>query len=314
MSSYREINDKGKSKQDHRRRGHNYIKRITRIDPVTGEIEQRCSRCGEWWFQDKEFWWYFNGEPAPTCKACHAEARERNKAPQRLPALKPIQAKKAKRHTTPKKRPDGYWQRKRAGITCSSLSFEALGQLIEAEGQGWPFIPLPDVHPHTINALQNQNWIISSDGLDGIRYCITSEGKRVYRLFSKPPKRTDGICPTCGVRPKHRYPSGLLYGYCLECENKSKRRNYALGRQRINSESVIITRVTEVQHDPEDVARVIEQANRVIARQERKARRGRVAELYPMPKKSIKAAQPRPAETPEQKIARIRSRIKHFTG
>lgn len=81
-----------------------------------------------------------------------------------------------------------------------------------------------------------------------------------------------------------------------------------------NSESVIITRVTEVQHDPEDVARVIEQANRVIARQERKARRGRVAELYPMPKKSIKAAQPRPAETPEQKIARIRSRIKHFTG
>lgn len=81
-----------------------------------------------------------------------------------------------------------------------------------------------------------------------------------------------------------------------------------------NAESVIITRPTEVQHDPEDAARVIEQANRVIARQERKARRGRVAGMYPMPKKSIKAAQPRPAETPEQKIARIRSRIKHFTG
>lgn len=81
-----------------------------------------------------------------------------------------------------------------------------------------------------------------------------------------------------------------------------------------NAESVIIIRPTEVQHDPEDAARVIEQAEQVIARQERKARRGRVAEMYPMSKKPIKAAQLRPAETPEQKIAGIRSRIKHFTG
>jgi len=226
--------DKGKSKRGRRRRGHNYIKRITRVDPVTGEIEQQCSRCGEWWFQDKQFWWYFNGEPAPTCKACHDEARSRNKAPVPLPALKPSKAKKTKqRRTTPVRRPDGYWQRNRAGVTCSSLSFGALERLVEAERDGWPFVPLPGVHQNTINALVNQNWVIASDGLDGMRYSITAEGKRVHRLFSKPPKRTDGICPVCGVRPKHRYPSGT-YGYCLECDHESKRRNRELGRPHLN--------------------------------------------------------------------------------
>jgi len=71
-----------------------------------------------------------------------------------------------------------------------------------------------------------------------------------------------------------------------------------------NAESVIVTRLTEVQHDPEDAARVIEQANQVIARQERKARRGRATGMF----------KKRQTETPEQKLARIRSQIKHFTG
>lgn len=80
-----------------------------------------------------------------------------------------------------------------------------------------------------------------------------------------------------------------------------------------NVESAVITRVTEVQHPAEDVERVLEQAERVMARKARKERRERAAGMYAKSKPG-KAAQPRRVETPEQKLAHIRSHIKHFTG
>lgn len=202
----------------------------TRIDPLTGETEQRCARCGEWWFLTSEFFYRQGKGFNPTCKACYEEARTRpprKHAPKirsaRLPAVrKGIQL-------------DRNWQRKRHGMECTAVMFEVLQCLLDAEYDDVPYILLPGIHKRTLNSLTTRGWIKASlPGLDGIRFAITSEGKRAHRIFAKPAKRLDGICPTCGVRPKHVSSNGRQYGYCKECESDYKKAMYHLGRQRID--------------------------------------------------------------------------------
>lgn len=35
--------------------------------------ERCCSRCGEWWPDDREFYYMSRGKTVPPCKACYAE-------------------------------------------------------------------------------------------------------------------------------------------------------------------------------------------------------------------------------------------------
>jgi hypothetical protein len=203
----------------------------TRIDPATGEAAQKCSRCGDWWPLTSQFYYpQRSGKFAPTCIACYLEASGRGNGrgkkskvqiPERMPVRKGVE-------------PPRRWERTIGGLHCTAAMFMVLQSLVEAGAQGFPYIPLPGVHKHTLNALTARRWIIASPGLDGWRYAITDEGRRAHKIFSRPPNRNDGICPVCGIRPKHRYPSGKLYGYCKECEAEHKKAMYHLGRTRLN--------------------------------------------------------------------------------
>lgn len=108
-----------------------------------------------------------------------------------------------------------------------------LHQLREAKQNDWPFIHLPDVHKNTTRALERKGWIFGSLGSDGIRYTITSAGLKALKIYEKPARRFDGICPTCGTRPKRVRANGRLDPYCRECRAVSNRRRHQLGIQRL---------------------------------------------------------------------------------
>lgn len=46
-------------------------------------LERRCSRCGEFWPFDEEFFRMKNGKPLPRCLACDHEDRNRQKREKR---------------------------------------------------------------------------------------------------------------------------------------------------------------------------------------------------------------------------------------
>jgi hypothetical protein len=37
--------------------------------------EARCSKCGEWWPVDSEFYYFLRGAPHSWCKACYLDDR-----------------------------------------------------------------------------------------------------------------------------------------------------------------------------------------------------------------------------------------------
>lgn len=94
-----------------------------------------------------------------------------------------------------------------------------------------PFAELPGVHKLTIRAIQNKGWLFISPGagLDVPKYYISEQGERALRIFEQPPRGFEGICPNCGLRPKHITASGRMEGYCLECGNELGRRKYHHG-------------------------------------------------------------------------------------
>lgn len=201
----------------------------TRVDPATGDTEQKCSRCGDWWPLTSEFYYRQpSGKYAPTCIACYMEAsgraNGRRKAkltiPERPTVYKGIQ-------------PPRHWGRRINGMYCTATMYEVLKCLVDAQAKDWTYVPLPGVHKRTINSLETRGWLLASPGVDGWRYTITNEGKRAYKIFSRPAKRSDGICPTCGIRPRH-YLNGKRQGYCKECQAEYKKTMYHMGRHRIN--------------------------------------------------------------------------------
>lgn len=128
----------------------------------------------------------------------------------------------------------GWWQYKRRGQWMTSTMFEVLQLLHLAKKEEFPFIKLPGVHKRTINSLTARGWIFDSPGLDGIRYKITAFGEKWLKIFQKPPRRYDGICPTCGIRPKHVNATGYRSGWCYECERAYKNFRYRKGMDRLN--------------------------------------------------------------------------------
>lgn len=127
------------------------------------------------------------------------------------------------------------WQRRLQGYApMSAKSLCVLNYLADALAQGWPFVVLDGVHPRTIQHLFEADLVAESKGEDGTRYKITARGERTRQAYLKPINRRDGICPTCGVRPRHVTASGRKEGYCLKCANGSKRKAYKLRRPHHN--------------------------------------------------------------------------------
>lgn len=126
------------------------------------------------------------------------------------------------------------WQRRRLGYAPMSANLmKVLNFLAGSKAAGWPFVAL-DVHKRTINALFAYDLIDASHDADGTRYRITERGERTRQAYAEPTRRSDGICPVCGIRPRHISASGKKYGYCIECDRAHKHKNYVLRRPRIN--------------------------------------------------------------------------------
>lgn len=120
----------------------------------------------------------------------------------------------------------------------------ALIQLRAADKADSPFIFLPDVHKHTIRALVVRDWIFASAGSDGTRYRITGRGLKALKAYERTPKRTDGLCPNCGIRPRHVYPSGHIIIYCKECRQERRKeerqRKYKNHLERIRNGEILL--------------------------------------------------------------------------
>lgn len=139
--------------------------------------------------------------------------------------------------------PVGNWKaRKRANLPLmTQRMMRVLQAMRAAKDADYPFVYLDNIHPRTVNALIRRGWIFQSEGkgLDRDRYCITQAGLKALKVYERPPERRwDRICPACGLRPKKVYPSGRLYGYCDECERKSKRRAYQLFGRRLDPDGL----------------------------------------------------------------------------
>lgn len=131
-------------------------------------------------------------------------------------------------------KPKGY---RRAGLpNITETQIHVLRYLLRCKQQDWPFVPLPDVHPHTIRSLLSKDWIFASEGHDGTRYGITSRGEKAFKVYEHPTRRSDGLCPRCGTRPKHTTASGRTSGYCLECDRRRGKRMRALNMPRFKSD------------------------------------------------------------------------------
>lgn len=109
---------------------------------------------------------------------------------------------------------------------------DILRYLLVCKADETPFAPLeyPFAHGITVEGLLERGWIFQSPGLDGVRYRITGLGEEALRLYERRINRRDGICPRCGVRPRHVRASGVRAGFCLECDRarcRGKQRNKA---------------------------------------------------------------------------------------
>lgn len=131
------------------------------------------------------------------------------------------------------------WQRRRIGFAPMSAKCMAVLQfLADAKAKGWPFVALDGVHKRTINALFEYDLIDISRTGDDVRYKITDRGERTRKAYETPTRRSDGMCPDCGIRPRAVSKSGKRYGYCTKCRNKYNRNFFKFHRVRPNADKL----------------------------------------------------------------------------
>lgn len=110
---------------------------------------------------------------------------------------------------------------------------DALSYLRDKQMSDEPFAELryPLAHGTVISSLLERDWILESEGPDGVRYRITGRGLKALKLYETPRQRRDGICPACGVRPKRTYSTGRRCGWCLTCDRAYSRKKTKRLRQ-----------------------------------------------------------------------------------
>jgi hypothetical protein len=115
----------------------------------------------------------------------------------------------------------------------TAIMMLVLRHLKAAQDQDWEWIELPDyVHPATTKALLDRDWIVEASANGHTRYGLTKRGERYLRLYECPREKrhSDGLCPTCRERPRHVYASGLVAGYCYQCEKTYRKALRKMGR------------------------------------------------------------------------------------
>jgi hypothetical protein len=128
---------------------------------------------------------------------------------------------------------------KRANLPgASERMLVVLRCLEQSKEQEFPFVFLEGVGKKTIRALIERDWIFESPGLDGVRYKITLNGSKALAAYSTSPYRSDGICPRCGLRPRHMAANGTLQPYCIECKRQQGNRAYALKGNRLKPDGL----------------------------------------------------------------------------
>lgn len=133
-------------------------------------------------------------------------------------------------------------QRRLTGYpVMSDQQLDVLRMLRDAAKADRPFIHLAGVHKRTLRALIEHDLIFESPGLDGVRYKITGRGVKTLAAYERPTRRSDGLCPRCGERPRRIRKRGKHKGepgpYCVECERRIYHRNHALGLLHLNPET-----------------------------------------------------------------------------
>lgn len=121
---------------------------------------------------------------------------------------------------------------------CTPPMMKVLLALREAAAADSPFVHLPHVHAATIKSLLERDWIFASPGSDGIRYKLTGRGLKALKVYEPTLRRSDHVCPACGVRPRKVYPNGREYGYCDECEKEHKRKQWKLKGKQLKHEGL----------------------------------------------------------------------------
>lgn len=135
-----------------------------------------------------------------------------------MPDLGPMKIKK-----------HGYSQR-RGLPTITGPMMDVMNRLRDAHEVEEPWQELDDVDQRTIKAILTRKWMDES-GRKYKLYKINEEGLKALKVYGKMLKRYDGICPTCGERPKHVTSGGKKEGYCKVCLSALRKRQRALGIQ-----------------------------------------------------------------------------------
>ncbi|MFN8452458.1 MAG: hypothetical protein U0521_28605 [Anaerolineae bacterium] len=118
----------------------------------------------------------------------------------------------------------------------SGRMMDILEYLLERKAQGELLAELryPQAQAKSIRLLVHQQRIFRDERLEGVRYGITEAGEAALAPFAQYVNRRDGICPHCGVRPRHVRSSGHKDGWCLECQREQGREERALGIQYVD--------------------------------------------------------------------------------
>lgn len=120
----------------------------------------------------------------------------------------------------------------RNGVSITGTMLSVLHQLNAVAHSDVRYLPLPDVHGHTIRALLKRDWIFRSyfpELDDAPTYCITSRGQKALQQFNTPIDRHyDGLCPSCRQHPRYRWKNGQLDAYCHDCKLAYERSYYKL--------------------------------------------------------------------------------------
>jgi hypothetical protein len=99
------------------------------------------------------------------------------------------------------------WSKRRGLPTITGAMLEVLIQLRIAHDLDEPYIDLDGVDQRTVQALLVRMWI-GKRGVKYVDYMITDAGLSALKIYEPQLKRKDGLCPECGVRPKHVTRSG----------------------------------------------------------------------------------------------------------
>lgn len=139
------------------------------------------------------------------------------------------------------KKPAWQWKAnsaKRGGIGIITRGMlTALWLLHLAEEDDAPWLYLEEFDPRVARSLCRRGWAAEApaNALDRARYRISALGLKALKVYSRPARRRDGLCPTCGTRPKYRMPCGRVYGYCKECDREAKRKARKMKRPRVRA-------------------------------------------------------------------------------